>query len=42
MADILKVHPQMRLSGLGKIMGLSRKEDVDRMLRGLRLAGLPE
>ena len=29
-------------SDLGKIMGLDRKEDVDRMFRGLRLAGLPE
>ena len=42
MADILQLHPHMRLSGLGKIMGLGRKEDVDRMFRGLRLAGMPE
>ena len=41
-AGLVEVHPRMRLSGLGKILGLSRKEDVDRMLRGLRLAGMPE
>ena len=41
-ADILQLHPHMRLSDLGKIMGLGRKEDVDRMFRGLRLAGMPE
>ena len=41
-ADILQLHPHMRLSDLGKIVGLERKEDVDRMFRGPRLAGLPE
>ena len=41
-ADILKLYPHMRLSDLGKSMGLGRKEDVDRMFRGLRLADMPE
>jgi adenylate cyclase len=41
-ADIRQFHPHMRLSALASIMGFSRKEDVDRVLRGLRLAGLPE
>ena len=41
-ADLLQVHPHMRLSDLGKVVGLGRKEDVDRLFRGLRLAGMPE
>jgi TolB-like protein/tetratricopeptide (TPR) repeat protein len=41
-ADLLQLHPHMRLSGLGKVVGLGRKEDVDRLFRGLRLAGMPE
>ena len=41
-ADIVRLQPQMRLSGLREVVGLNRKEDVDRLFRGLRLAGLPE
>jgi hypothetical protein len=41
-ADLLQLHPHMRLSDLGKVVGLGRKEDVDRLFRGLRLAGMPE
>ena len=41
-ADLLQLHPHMRLSDLGKLVGLGRKEDVDRLFRGLRLAGMPE
>jgi adenylate cyclase len=41
-ADLLRLHPHMRLSGLDKVVGLGRKEDVDRLLQGLRLSGMPE
>jgi TolB-like protein len=40
--DLLQLRPQMRLSELAKTVTYERKEDVDRMLRGLRLAGVPE
>ncbi len=43
MADILRLHPQMRLAGLsGKVVGLRRQEDLERLHQGLRLAGMPD
>jgi adenylate cyclase len=41
-AELLRLHPHMRLSNIRKVMGLARKEDIDLMLRGLHLAGMPE
>jgi hypothetical protein len=41
-ALIRRLHPTMRLSQLGDRVGLSRQQDVDRLIEGLRLAGMPE
>jgi len=42
MAYIRRLHPAMRLSQLGDLVGLSRQQDIERLIRGLRLAGMPE
>ena len=38
----LQLHPQTRLSGIKDRMLCVRKEDIQKYVTGLRLAGLPE
>lgn len=43
MVGILASHPHMRLAELGgDVVGIRRKEDLERLHLGLRLAGMPE
>jgi hypothetical protein len=42
MASIRRLYPEMRLSHLGDLVGLSRQQDIDRLIEGLRFAGMPE
>ena len=43
MADILHLHPHMRLARLtGDVVGVRRQEDLERLLQGLRFAGMPD
>lgn len=42
MVEILTFHPRMRLAELvGDVVGIRRKEDLERLHLGLRLAGMP-
>jgi TolB-like protein/class 3 adenylate cyclase len=42
LARLLELDPAMRISGLRDYLPYRRPEDVERMIEGLRLAGLPE